>query len=129
VPAGTPGPDRRRVEAEEPSADQVTDAQLQSALDRQTADERRLEPTQERAAVAAAWKQVHPHISAARTWSHVKQRAAVGLLVNEGEAAQPVVVNVVTVWSGDDPQGVTEVHRAETRLTYRSSDNTWQPLS
>lgn len=126
-PGATPGPDQRRVEAEEPSVDQLTDAQLQAALDRQTAGQGRLEPALQHAAAAAAWKQIQPTLTASRTWSHIEQRAAVALLIGQDDPAQPIPVKVVTTWTGTDPDGLIGVHRAETKLLY--VDNTWQPLN
>lgn len=127
-PGATPGPDQRRVEAEEPSVDQLTDAQLQAALDRQTAGQGRLEPVLEHAAAAAAWKQIQPTLTASRTWSHIEQRAAVALLIGQdSDPAQPIPVKVVTTWTGTDPDGLIGVYGAETKLLY--VDNTWQPLN
>lgn len=127
-PRPAPGPDQRRVEADEPSVDQLTDAQLQDALDRQTAGQGRLQPALEHAAAAAAWQQVEPTLTAARTWSHIERRAAVALLLGQHtDPTQPIPVNVITTWTGTDLDGLTGVHRAETKLLYL--DNTWQPLN
>lgn len=124
----TPGPDQRRVEAEEPSVDQLTDAQLQAALDKQTAGQARLLPALEHAAAAVAWKEVRPNLTGAHTWSDVDRRAAAALLLGQdADPAQPIPVNVVIIWTGTDPDGVLGVHRAETKLLY--TDSTWQPLN
>lgn len=124
----TPGHDQRRVEAEEPSVDQLTDAQLQAALDKQTAGQRRLQPALENAAAAAAWKQIRPTLISAHTWTGISQRAAAALVLGQDtDPAQPTPVKVVIIWTGTDLDGVLSVHRAETKLLYTHS--TWQPLN
>lgn len=129
-PRPTPGPGQRQVEVEEPPVDDLTDAQLQTALDRQTAGQSRLQSGLEQAAAAAAWQQIHPTLTAARTWSHIQRRAAVALLIGQDtDPAQPVPVKVITTWTGTDPEGVTAVHRATIKLLYHSTDSTWQLLS
>jgi len=126
----TPGPDQRQIEAEEPPVDQLTDAQLQAALERQTVGQARLQPDLERLAAAAAWQRVQLAFTAANTWTDIEQRAAVALLIGQHtDPTQPVPVNVITTWSGTDPEGVPGVHRAETKLLYHSTDNSWQPLN
>lgn len=124
----TPGNDQRRVEAEEPSVDQLTDAQLQAALDKQTDGQRRLQPALENAAAVAAWKQIHPTLISAHTWSDISQQAAAAILLGQDtDPAQPTPVKVVIIWTGTDLDGVLGVHRAETKLLY--THNTWQPLN
>lgn len=127
-PRPTPGPHQGQVEAEEPPVDQLTDAQLQAALERQTADRERVRPDREHDAAAAAWQHLQPTLAAANTWTDIEQRAAVALLIGQHtDPTQPVPVNVITTWTGTDPEGVTGAHRAETKLLY--TNHTWWPVN
>lgn len=129
-PRTTPGPNQRQVEAEEPPVDQLTDAQLQAALERLTVGQARLQPDLEHLAAAAAWQRIQPALTASNTWTDIEPRAAVALLIGQHtDPTQPVPVNVITTWSGTDPEGVTGVRRAETKLLYHHTDNSWQPLT
>ena len=123
-----PGPGQRQVEAEEPPADQVSDTQLQTALERQTAGQARLQPDLEHDAAAAAWQQVQAALTAANAWTDIEQRAAVALLIGQhSDPTRPVPVNVITTWSGTDTEGVLGVHRTQTKLLY--VDDTWRPVN
>lgn len=127
-PRPAPGSGQRQVEAEELPVDQVTDTQLQAALERQTAGRARLQPDLEHDAAAAAWRQVEATLTAANTWINIEQRAAVALLIGQhSDPAQPVPVNVITTWSGTDTEGVIGVHRTETKLLY--TDDSWRPVN
>jgi hypothetical protein len=118
------------VVSDEPPVGQVTDTQLQAALERQTAGQTRLQSDLEQSAAAAAWQRIEPSLTKEGTWTDIEPRAAVALLIDQHENwDEPVPVKVITTWSGTDPDGMTGVHRAQTKLLYHPASHRWRALT
>lgn len=108
-----------------PDSEQATDQQLRIALDETLAGQTRPTARIEAQATAAVWKHLGPDIKASHLWTNIKLRATGALC--EGahpDPTDPVLLTVISVWSGQTTNHRTEIHRSETRVT-RAENGAW----
>lgn len=126
VPGSKPHPGASSA-VQLPYSEQLTDQQLHTAFDESLVGQTRPAAQIETQATAVVWKHLAPDIAAAHLWTHIRLRDAAA--VCEGshpDPNDPVLLTVITLWSGTATDHRTEVHRDETRVA-RSGD-TWNVL-
>lgn len=105
--------------------DQVSDAELQRALEHQYSDPQP-EPPYDREAIEMAWQHQRQDIASSMVWTQPRKRAAVALLVGpNADPSNPVAVTVTITWSAHDRAGESVLKRSSIDLTRSVSSGRW----
>lgn len=105
--------------------DEVSDADLQRALERQHSG-RQPAPPHDREAIGVAWQYLRQDIAESMTWTKPRRRAAIAILAGpNADPTNPVAVTVTITWAARDRANEQVLEQTSINLTRAAATGRW----